>query len=66
MAGKASSFMIGRVPKPLPGIQHIPIIGMHLKYIIDLAKQLHPIGILWNLQTDSLKVFPDAELSAVV
>ena len=27
---------------------------------------MHPVGILWNLQTDFLQVFLDAELSAIV
>ena len=45
---------------------HISVIRMNLQHIIDLAQQLHPVSILRNLQTDFLKMFLDAELSAVV
>ena len=54
------------MPKPLSCFKHIPIIWMHLKHIVDLAQQLHPVSILWSLQTDFLKMFLDAELPAVV
>ena len=39
---------------------------MHLQHIIDLAQQLHPVSIRWNLQTGFLKMFLDAEFSAVI
>ena len=45
---------------------HIPIIRVNLQHIIDLAQQLHSVSILWNLRTNSMKVFPDTKLSAVI
>ena len=36
------------------------------QHIVDFAEQLHPVSILWNLQTDFLQVFLDAEFLAVV
>ena len=39
---------------------------MHLKHIIDLAQQLHPVSIFRDLQTGFLQVFLDAELSAII
>ena len=58
--------LFGWLLKPLSGLEHISVIRMHLKHIVDLAQQLHSVVILWNLQTDFLQMFLDAELSAVI
>ena len=44
--------------QPLPGTRHIWVSGMDLKYIVDFAEQLHPISILWDLQTGLLQGYP--------